>query len=651
LARQFLFGLIFSLVVSLLVIRAYADQPQHQMRAQQTVQEIYSALNRSYPHIQFSVESEFFDPETAAKYQRVLDILLQAILERTVNPRLQQITVTGSEYGSVKDDYYGRSIVLNIHEYNSPQRWRARISFDLPYYPFCTKTIPTTADIRGLFGQESSREVFVPSNTLEMYNIDLSRDPSRLASVVQELLRIESDSAANTGSDFATHLLCRAKNCQSADCVFERVFGSVDQGYLMAFALDQFHLNSSYAQDPARYENWTLAEMQDLVEVLVNIPPIMRKSLRSGQKMVALNQAAVGSRENSIANAVMEFFPYYRTLSKAKRQGYLVHEILHHTHEAILDQEEEAWNTIGGWIRVDGLWQSNPQATNFVSPYARRVNPEEDFTETGRMLWQSPGMSYEIAPKKTEFIRQLVWGGIDINGADSCQQVTSYDFVWEKIQHRKDAIVRYSTKNCEDLIYKEFLRKHELSKDFFKYIDEPSPNTKKISQHILEQLNEGHFDYSLCFQKNVLSYLSEDARSESRVNPKIFHRWIKALWYLNNEKLLPRLTDLVRPYQSLKKAIYQKIKAVKWQTVFSSQPARRKNCSFLWDSNKEEMLVLGGVRRADLNQLFNDPFRWPVMNYLETSCKIAADEYNQKYAAPENDWSLTLENFTDFFNQ
>ena len=130
---------------------------------------------------------------------------------------------------------------------------------------------------------------------------------------------------------------------------------------------------------------------------------------------------AVAWPRGSNINGYIEFmetaFYYPKTKSKMSEM-YVYHLILHEkSHflwENVLSNTlRQEWISTAGWYQnaddVDG-W-SNRYTTTFVSPYAHKVNPNEDLAETIASYITNPNRLRNVSPEKYEFVRKYIMHG------------------------------------------------------------------------------------------------------------------------------------------------------------------------------------------------------------------------------------------------
>ena len=97
--------------------------------------------------------------------------------------------------------------------------------------------------------------------------------------------------------------------------------------------------------------------------------------------------------------------------SEASIHRLILHEKTHFLWENVLsDALKEQWIDVAGWYEneddIDG-W-SNRYTTSFVSPYAHKKNPDEDFAETIAYYITNPNRLLNVAPEKYDFVRTHV---------------------------------------------------------------------------------------------------------------------------------------------------------------------------------------------------------------------------------------------------
>lgn len=92
----------------------------------------------------------------------------------------------------------------------------------------------------------------------------------------------------------------------------------------------------------------------------------------------------------------------------------IIHEKTHFIWRNILSKEtRDEWIELAGWYKnsndTDG-W-SNKFTTSFVSPYAHKKNPDEDFAESISYYVINPNKLESVSPEKFEFIRNRIMSG------------------------------------------------------------------------------------------------------------------------------------------------------------------------------------------------------------------------------------------------
>lgn len=229
--------------------------------------------------------------------------------------------------------------------------------------------------------------------------------------------------------------------CHKVLCAAQVVFGK-EVGPQMIFLMERFRLNTSpYSFKYASVFNSD--EMADVIRSLELIPPHILSFRHEGQKFIRFKRGytrGMYAKGTTYANPSFELYDSWEDQSSMGRQYTLLHEFSHRLSSGLFKSLHETpeWFKISGWkvTEEDDLEEDEERveesdeetseevmvkSETLVSQYAS-ADASEDFAESMVAYRLNPSLLKRKSPEKYQFIKHLVYDGLEFTSSQRCDQ-------------------------------------------------------------------------------------------------------------------------------------------------------------------------------------------------------------------------------------
>lgn len=223
-------------------------------------------------------------------------------------------------------------------------------------------------------------------------------------------------------------------NCEKVICAVKKIFGE-KLGPKLLYMSKKFGLNGSDISfsNSSRLRG---SEIDRMIRAAQDFPPSLFP-MNTNKRYIKLKRghSLNFSEPWVLANATIAFFDSWNDLGSNEKMEYTAfHELAHYAgHELGLDDSPE-WLSIGGWIEKDGKWTTSKDDKN-VSIYGK-LNPDEDFAESVAAYRYNPDLFKRISPEKYNYIKEVVFQGLEYTSSDKCNPTNSYQSTLNKLAEK-----------------------------------------------------------------------------------------------------------------------------------------------------------------------------------------------------------------------
>lgn len=219
-----------------------------------------------------------------------------------------------------------------------------------------------------------------------------------------------TDKEATLLRDWAggTHQRVDHLGCSSLRCVLDRLYGAIEKELLLEIYL-RFNIISSHYQDKEA-QRWSVKDLELILMALNNLPKHMLPLKKSFKLVRHLPSAQPFGFDNYIGSADragnIRFYNRWDGLSDSEKVYAVTHELAH---------------TLGARLQLDfgKEWINLNRKEKSVSKYGTE-NQLEDFAETFTAYRFNPEWLKKRSIKKYEFMRDLVFLGVEYTQKSKC---------------------------------------------------------------------------------------------------------------------------------------------------------------------------------------------------------------------------------------
>jgi hypothetical protein len=217
--------------------------------------------------------------------------------------------------------------------------------------------------------------------------------------------------------------------CKKVLCAAQEIFGK-KEGLQLLFMHERFGFNGAVYQDPKNSSAWKASELDQVLIGLSYFPdntlPADRNAELTHFKR-GYTYAFYGP--GVVANASVEVFDEWNTLSVASKRSTLVHEVGHRMAGKMDADESPEWLAMSGWTKKtdpktkEETWKSSKPSA-LVSEYGK-TNPAEDFAECVVAYRFNPSKLKKASPEKYAFMKNTLFDGLEYTNSETCSQKNS----------------------------------------------------------------------------------------------------------------------------------------------------------------------------------------------------------------------------------
>lgn len=215
-----------------------------------------------------------------------------------------------------------------------------------------------------------------------------------------------------------------SSSCKKVQCAMDEIFGKKTATHLL-FMHRKFGMNGSHHA----YENadsWRKEELDILLLALSDFPEGILP-IRENKQMIRFKRGYMrNGGEQTIANAVMEFFDPFDRQSTWQKRTTVTHELGHVIAMESKVDDSSDWVKLGGWEETTKV--SNGKKTTSTSSSNRQAvsmygeaNQHEDFAEAVVAYRYNPQHLKSVSPKKYELIKTVIFDNVEYTSQKACQ--------------------------------------------------------------------------------------------------------------------------------------------------------------------------------------------------------------------------------------
>jgi hypothetical protein len=294
------------------------------------------------------------------------------------------------------------------------------------------------------------------------------------------------------------------EKCHKVDCVLEAVFGE-DDAIKMVYLKTKYGFNvSSLAFENS--SNMNQVELDSVIKAIQSFPSGLFPMLENKQltKFLRGYTLTIYDTDNSrvFANSSITFFDHWSDIPESEMKEYVTtHELAHYIADQLSLNQEKAWHKLSGWSVIKGRMQEEEEkkwqfskTDVFISNYAQ-TNPAEDFAETVSAYRYNPELLRGVSPDKYQFMKEVVFSGIEYTGPESCQEKNSFNY---QVQKKVN-------KTLKSFKVSDFLKNNEK-------VDQIIESCRvDVSQFIFDHNPQTISHLNSCLEKSLISLLKNKA--------------------------------------------------------------------------------------------------------------------------------------------
>mgnify|MGYP003575946880 FL=1 len=207
--------------------------------------------------------------------------------------------------------------------------------------------------------------------------------------------------------------------CKKLVCAVEKIWGEELGTKLLYLYNKHRFIGSELAFNfSARYET---NEIDDVLIALGDLPEAYVPMGDEVQPLYRFSVPNTPQTNTTLANAGISLFDLWTKQSSAKRQYTIFHEISHNIATKLnkADRSPE-WHKFSGWVKNGNKWEYTNEAC-LTSMYGA-TSPEEDWAESLSTYRYAPHEFKKNCPAKYDYIKNLVFGGIEYLSKKDCSK-------------------------------------------------------------------------------------------------------------------------------------------------------------------------------------------------------------------------------------
>ncbi len=223
-------------------------------------------------------------------------------------------------------------------------------------------------------------------------------------------------------------------NCEKVICAVKKIFGE-KLGPKLLYMNKKFGLNGSDISfsNSSRLHN---DEIDRMIRAAQDFPPSFFP-MKSNKRFIKFKRGHTLKiyGPEVIANAMIVFFDSWNDLGNNEMMEYTAfHELGHYAAQELGLDDNAEWLSIGGWIDKDGK-QTTSKKDKCTSEYGQ-TNPAEDFAESVAAYRYNPNLFKRISPEKYNYIKEVVFQGLEYTSSDKCNPTNSYQSTLNKLAEK-----------------------------------------------------------------------------------------------------------------------------------------------------------------------------------------------------------------------
>jgi len=427
--------------------------------------------------------------------------------------------------------------------------------------PCVTTAPPTTDSMKAWLGQRFNGQ---RRASKVIWGANMANQPQELLDLFEELVTAKTDLPDNP----LTQKTLNLSRCSHVFCGMQQVWG-LEAAWRILYLRAKFGLNvSSYATKSAVVKEWTVAELDEVIQTLEDLPAHFFPIEKGSPRYFFRRKDSRGTIEASAGLGV--FDSWAREKSVWTRRAILSHEFGHILSHNVLDKAPQ-WVDFGKWKKSgsgDGEKWTSGSKDRIISFYGE-TNPAEDFAESFIAYRYLTGPLKGRAPERYEFMKWYMFGGYKYTTPDLCSKPKSPaeewagDFVAEAQKRDFTDPFPAQVKACQsawDLFLNTLFRKRKISARDLSQCIAGSLAGKLFEKWLVERLKktEGFatVDGELLAKTQILSRVSFPTfewPSLNKVTQEFLVRWLAKSMerYFSGQLLTVKNRDSVCPKQTL----------------------------------------------------------------------------------------------------
>lgn len=268
---------------------------------------------------------------------------------------------------------------------------------------FCRAPVPTREQMLDwLFRLDpSSKKV-----SKKIHGVQFIDQPAELLALFEKMTTVRKPEYALEQKTFVLD-----SNCHEFTCAVEQIFGKragIAHAYLAKrYGFFPAQYSGTLEWPPSKFRNFSEAEFRDVMASMVEIPSKHEPLVRD--EFIARVNGVKPTRIWNWGDSTIQLFDPWGAQNSQNREPTIFHEWVHLMAEKLnLDNSPE-------WLRI-----STPNS-GFVSGYAQREGPGEDFAESVSAYRYNAAKLKKISPEKYAYIQKMVFDGQEFLNKESCR--------------------------------------------------------------------------------------------------------------------------------------------------------------------------------------------------------------------------------------
>ena len=285
----------------------------------------------------------------------------------------------------------------------------------------CRSSIPTIEEMKRYTSENTDDDV---KGTRTVNGVTFENESLKLIKAYEDLTSIRNWSGdVEEQTDLQEEYEINPE-CKKVACALEKAYGT-SLGNKILYMKMRYGFNSSeYGNKNA--SRLTNQEADVLLRSVQDYPASLFP-LDSNRQLTKFKRGHTLTIHSgrTVAYAAIAFYDVWNYYSPEMMEYTAVHELAHYIGSELEIDDNTEWLNFGGWVEKDDEWESEKE--NTCSLYGA-TNPSEDFAESVSAYRFNPTLLKEISLEKYNYIKEVVFDGLEYTDNDSCRVENSYTF-------------------------------------------------------------------------------------------------------------------------------------------------------------------------------------------------------------------------------